>query len=77
MVKFIARKDNTGEQHTYVLDFSQIRTIDVSDTIEVGYKDMVTFIPYQNQGITRKEMIEKLNEFLSDDEVRFLELWRS
>lgn len=77
MIKYIAVRNKHGEQHTYVLHMGKIMTIDVLDEIEIGYidRDDVS-IPYQNQGITKKELNEKMCEFLSSDNARMLELWK-
>lgn len=75
MIKYISTRNKHGEQHTYVLHMEKIMTIDVLDEIEIGYIDRDdVHIPYQNQGITKKDLAEKMNEFLLEGEL--LTLWK-
>ena len=77
MIKYISIRNKNGEQHTYVLHMDKIMTIDVLDEIEIGYIDRDdVHIPYQNQGITKKELNERILDFLENQEVTLLTLWR-
>lgn len=76
MIKYIAVRNKHGEQHTYVLHMDKIMTIDILDEIEIGYEDRDDVrIPYQDQGITKKQLNEKLCDFLSEDNIKLMELW--